>query len=345
MSTTTMMRRPNLQDLVKEAMEGTAQRVDLSIEATRQHSGQVKTAAAAPQPRDVTPTEYVDKLAAALEYLAKQAEEEGPGHGPGALEVTHARGGENNMTPSGQGKAKEAPPMNPPSASSGEPHDPATGLETNAKTKHPEQPADPVNGKTASADDILARNLARMGLAKIASPSLLERNMARLGLSKVAEDRIDPAQISAGAAKSQGATPPEGAGPSGVDVPAEPADVNSQKRLISSNEAAINYTKREAKADPKSDAEKLLNEPVLSSSTDSTLQKALEHTNEAGTKISSAKSLTKTAAAQALLQKLAEEVESEKSKGEKKEKRSGMSGLQTPSGQSGFSASQMGGGQ
>ncbi len=170
--------------------------------------------------------------------------------------------------------------------------------------------------------------------------SVLAKNLAALGLSKLAEDAINPAKIAAGSTQT-GATPPEGATPSEEGVPSEPGDVTSQKRMVDSNDAAINYTKGQAKADPKKDVGKLLQEPPLSAAHDSTLQKTLDHTSQAGVKISH--DLTKTAAAQALLYKLAEEAcGDKKDTKKKKEKDSQMAGLSNPSGQSGFSASSMG---
>lgn len=148
-----------------------------------------------------------------------------------------------------------------------------------------------------------------------AAKALFAKNAAALGLKKVAEDAINPAQISAGAASAQGAEAPQGVSASEEGpIPAEPSDVNSQKRLIGTNDAAINYTKRQAKADPKRDLGQLITEPALSASTDKTLDIAFDNTNAAGAKIASAKKtpspaarLTKTAAAHALLLKMAEE--------------------------------------
>lgn len=136
-----------------------------------------------------------------------------------------------------------------------------------------------------------------------ASSAIYERNLALLGLHKVAEDAINPAKISAG--KTQvGATPPHGASPSEEGIPAEPSDVTSQKRkMVDSNMAAINYTKRDAKADPKADLRDVHGEPALSASTDTVLNQALDHTQEAGAKISSAN--VKLAAARALVAKIA----------------------------------------
>ena len=139
-------------------------------------------------------------------------------------------------------------------------------------------------------------------------------NPSGMGEAKTAEDAINPAQISGGQAPAQGATPPPGAVASGEGAPSEPADVNSQKNLISSNEAAINYTKKDAKGDPKSDLKDVLTEPALSAGTDKTLQQTLDHTEQAGAKISSAQKVpqpeinatAKVARARAVLAKLAE---------------------------------------
>jgi len=129
--------------------------------------------------------------------------------------------------------------------------------------------------------------------------------------AKQAEDALNPAQISSGKA-----APPE-ASASEMAVPAEPSDVTSQKRLVDSNQAAINYTKGQAKKDPISDVSEVLDEKPMD---DNTLQKTLDHTGAAGVKMSSARKVAqdtiKVAAARALLTKLAKEVDS-KSKKEK----------------------------
>ena len=326
--TATMQRRPSLHDLVKEAMEGTANKVNISLEAARiagEPAEPVKTAEV--QPQESVPTEYCEKLASALDYLSKQAGEGsllGPGKGPNALPVLKAEASSKPIEPNSQGEGKTKIPEHPASAASGVAKDPATGLETNAKMQHKEQPADPMNGgKTASAqapaavvDELLKKNMDRLfGKTASAEPpaappapapadDILSRNLARLGIQKTAEDAINPAHITGGAA-----VPPE-ASASGEKVPSEPADVNSQKNLIGSNEAAINFTKGEAKRDPKSDAGKVWTEPALSAATDKTLQEAFAHTGAAGVKISH--QLSKTAAAQAMLERMVEEVENSK---------------------------------
>ena len=167
--------------------------------------------------------------------------------------------------------------------------------------------------------------------------SIYARNLMALGLYKQAEDAINPAKIAGGAAPAQGETPPPGAAPSEEGVPSEPSDVNKQKAMVDSNQAAIDYTKAKAKADPKSDMKDVLKEPALSAATDKTLGKVLDHTD--GAKISH--DLTRVAAARAVLSKLAETAGC----ASKKEKKSAMptqggSMPITPADASNFQASQ-----
>lgn len=470
---TTMMHRPSYSDLVKEAMEGTAAKLDINSELQRHYPSQEQTKQASAALK-FTSDEHINKLAGALEFLAKEATETtpGPGVGPGALPVEAAQsyGPQFDTKHTGQATPRHQVPMSPPMASSGVAPDAATGLETNVDMQHDEQPVDPMHNEKTSA--VHARN--RAVLAKLANKAgLVQRaragaakaygrgkelltgskikglkgdlrtaaqadadalqaarkkqkiiesgmgkaraagdagkstlrtltplrdqarsaarsadkanwkatgaardavrsetrkvrgaratlglaglgatgaagygltrekeahvsNLLRLGLRKQAEDAINQASISAGTAAATGATPPPGVSASEEGVPSEPSDVNAQKSLISSNQSAIDYTKRQAKADPKKDAGHVLAEPALSSSTDPTLNNAFAHTQEAGAKI--AADLTRVAAAQALLQKLA--AEGQKKKMKEKDSMAGGD-LSTPAGQSGFTASNM----
>jgi len=76
---------------------------------------------------------------------------------------------------------------------------------------------------------------------------------------------------------------------SGEGVLSEPGDVTSQKNMIASNMAAINYTRREAKAGAKRDVNKYLDQPALTAAGDAVLARSLEHTNSAGAKIAGVK--------------------------------------------------------
>jgi len=169
------------------------------------------------------------------------------------------------------------------------------------------------NAELGGGGDELEFKTAAARMAKAAkagkTASVYERNLAALGLKKTAEDAIFPAQISAGTIKDIGPNPPDGASESGEEQPPEPSDVDSQKRMLESSQAAINYTRREAKADPKKDLGAVVNEPALSASKDDVLQRVFEHTNEAGAKIASAQSaqLVQIAAARAVMEKVAQQ--------------------------------------
>lgn len=74
---------------------------------------------------------------------------------------------------------------------------------------------------------------------------------------------------------------------------------NQARRLISSNEAAINATKRDAKGPVKTELSQVLEEPALNASTDPVLNHNLQNTGKAGVKIA--------AQARAILEKVAQQ--------------------------------------
>ena len=316
---------------------------------------QAKTAAIA-EP-DSIPTDYCEKVAEALDYLSKEAAIQisagtssgvGPGEGPNALAVSTPSSKDSPIGPGQQGQGRTQPPKDPPMAAFSDSKSPANAMATNIDMQHGEQPVDPMHNEHASIAAQKTAELENKNLAvlrKLAKPetkeeerhedheaaespkkekeeekkasTLLLKNLEKLGLKKTAEDAINPAQISGGKAEATGAEAPVGVSAAGEGpIPSEPSDVNSQKRLISSIDAAINYTKGEAKADPKKDLGHILTEPALSSATDKTLAEAFDSTAKAGVKIASEK-MVKTAAAHALLTKLAAEVASDKAKKEK----------------------------
>ena len=92
--------------------------------------------------------------------------------------------------------------------------------------------------------------------------------------------------------------------------------------MVGSNDAARHYTKGQAYANRKEDLGQYFKEPALSAAHDSVLEAAFGHTGQAGPKIASAEGAdqppppaevsVKTAAASALLTKLAAQVEAEK---------------------------------
>jgi hypothetical protein len=114
---------------------------------------------------------------------------------------------------------------------------------------------------------------------------------------KAAEDAINPANISGGGGKPLLQT--ESGVPNalmqgsevGNNTPRETAPTSGEgggRELLSSVEAAINATKRQAKQQNKGALAEVLSEPAMSSAHDKTLAQSLDNTSSAGVKISSA---------------------------------------------------------
>jgi hypothetical protein len=100
-------------------------------------------------------------------------------------------------------------------------------------------------------------------------------------------------------------------------VPSQPGEVSKQEALINSLQAAMDYTKQQAKAVPAERMGEVLSEPAQKKSTDPVLHENLDAASGAGVKLSS---VEKRAAARALLQKIAEEGAKEDASPEEKEK-------------------------
>jgi len=332
---TTMIGRPSLQELMASAMEGTMDKVAVSVEASRQLGEERQKEAA--QSSDYISTEMASKLAGAMSYIAKLAQEgqvQVVGEGPGALDVMASNKTDKMPGPGDQGQATAAhqapmnPPLQPEKKQTGKAN---TGLQTNDETHLPPYPTEPIKNQQAAVQPPSAIPEATDMTAKSAS---VRRVLGAIGklkktssvagapvaiLRKLAEDAINPAQVS-----GKKEVPPP-ATQVGEGTPAEPSDVTSQKSMISSNQSAIGYKKVQAKKDPISDVEQVVTEPAMSASTDSTLQQTLDHTQEAGAKISMAKNAHQIAAARALLMKLAQEEEQKKEE-EKKDEESKENG-------------------
>lgn len=319
------------------AAEG-ARQVGLSEGTSKEASASVDTG------EETVSTEFATKLASAVEYalpeIVKAASIQISGGGrtnpaappPGVSASQQSQ--TQIFTPSGQGKGHAQPPVNPPEQKA------VAGAATQlANTAHHHVPGTQTTamsggqGKTAGVSDITKARLAKVAGVKAAefppkkddgekkddkggekkAPPFAKKDDDKkeasapatlvdhfLTSTKVAEDAINPAKISAGAA-----VPPDTSAseePGGQPVAGAPQGPSS---LVGSNESARNYKKGTAYAPRKAELKKYFNEPALTSSTDSTLQKAFAHTGEAGVKISSAGQV-KTAAARALLKKMAE---------------------------------------
>jgi hypothetical protein len=276
----------------------------------------------------------------------KLAEEVGPGHGPNALGVSQATasGKLPDAGQTGQATPAHVPPKNPGTHKPSEtPHGPANALDDNASMKHPEQPVKVSSAPIAAIRKMASSNSGAPAAPPPPPPAGIKQASAKpaaagvdprlvdffLATVKTAEDAINPAHITAGAAvpPDTSASGESGGAPAGGQ-PQGPTG------LIGSNEAAINYTKREAKAHVKPELGKVLTEPALSAAHDSTLGKVLSHTSQAGVKISQAQPVShslRTLGARALLEKFAEEAcPPEDKKKKSKESMGGMGTYQAP---------------
>ncbi len=333
--------RMTIQQMIKAAGQAAQDHAVVTQEATRQLAGDthapVAVKMASVHEEESISTEYVEKLAAALEFVldnsrideevepVKEAAAPGPGTGPNHLTTLEGPGGKNTIAPNQQGSAtpghqvpKRTGLVNP----GNQPAGPSTALETNK----------PVAGtqkvSSVSIADLRKVAGAKGGAEKVIAPVAKEASLVDAFISTVkqAEDAINPAHISAGSADSAAlrvsASGEDGGAPAG-GKPQGPTG------LVASNDSARNYTRGDAKAQVKPQLAKVLSEPALSSAHDNVLQKSFKHTGQAGVKISSS---LKTASAKALLEKLAEEAaEAAKAgKDKKKESAGGMSSFSAP---------------
>jgi hypothetical protein len=368
-----MAERPTLQDMIKSAMAGTVARVNVNDEAARQlavHQGEdpEKVASVDDLPDHYT-TDHIEKMASALDYIAgeiKVADEgnvQQPGQGPGALDVLEATSSEENIDAGEAGRAitqhlpKDDPPQQKEEVQVGKAN---TGMETNDGTMHPEQPVKPIVNQNASITPAnplstpttqtkeSSVNLGVANFERLKKVSELHGKYSKnkeAGVNvalirKLAEDALSPAGIEAGKQDMPDYSASE------QSVPAQPADVKRQARsMLGSNEAAIGYTKQEAKADPIGDVNQVLAQPAMTRKNDPVLHKVLDNTGAAGVKISSVNDSVKVAAARALLSNMMDKAAAEKeeqSEDKKKEKASQMGAApSSPSAASGFTASSL----
>lgn len=179
--------RPTLQDMLKAAMDGTMSRVRISEEARRFQGnlGEKTAEAAPPQHQEKVSSAYVGQLANALDYLSQEFNKEAstappahiteniqaPGKGPGALEVTQAVA--SKSLPDHKGQGTQVVPMHPGSEKVHAPEHGQTAAETNMDSPPGGNAKAPMTnyGKQASAEDLFAANLERLGLGKEAAGS------------------------------------------------------------------------------------------------------------------------------------------------------------------------------
>jgi len=284
-----MAARPRaLNDMLKQAMSSAMSRNKIAEEARRQLDNlgepEEKTANAQPELEAVVPTEYVEKLAEASDYVLELLKQGAglpesivaPGKGPNALEVTQTEGEGPALEPNAGQAGTNQVPMDPPT----EKFNPFDGGKTQMKTDMDHAPGagdPPVSGSTKNAAALI-RQLHEQE-KQAAGPA------AFLRMVKKAEDAINPANISSPSVNP--AAPPEGVSETGTSGP--PAE--GKGRVPETADGVAGYTRRDAKAPEKKDMGPLLDEPMMSSSGDSVLDDTLKHTDEAGAKVAAARAL------------------------------------------------------
>ncbi len=163
-----------------------------------------------------------------------------------------------------------------------------------------------VNPDTALETDINAPPGGSEDWTKTDKMKQAQVSRVRSIMAKMAEEGTNPAKVQA---KHSDVPPPATQAEEGV--PSQPGEVTKQKSMVSSNAAAINYVKQQAKAVPKARMGEVLSEPAQKKSTDPVLHENLDATSGAGVKV---------AAARMLLQKIAEDGAKEDASPEEKEK-------------------------
>lgn len=319
--------RPSLQQLVLSTLGGAVSRTKLAEEAARQqahsdgdeddkcekcHKEKDACSCGKTASASSVSTEYTNKVANALDFLADvlSKEAEGtttnkPGEGPGALQVSESISGSPPSEDVGKATAKNTVPANPPEEKAHPAEQSATAMATNDHSPPGAGAAKTPEKVAASPEDLLAKNLEVLGVKVATAPSaedLLARNLEVVGV-KVAEDAANPAHVSAGSAVAPEAS--ASGQPGGQPVAGAP---KGPTHGISSNQAAIDLTRGQAYANRAADMKQWLTEPMDSKAHDKVLANAFAHTSEAGPKIAEAQ--TKTAAAKALLSQLAAQVQS-----------------------------------
>lgn len=215
--------------------------------------------------------------------------------------------GESGAATPGHQSPKDTAPNEKPNQ-----QDAATAMETNEGMMMPDQPEDVLKQAASMSPtfqalayggephplDVVTGLLEKAAHSGIPPKTAMFMIRKRLGddYVKVAEDAINPASVSGGTApllqSSAGVPSPLMQGSEvGENTPRDTAPTSGEgggRELLSSVEAAINATKRQAKAQNRSALSEVLSEPAMSSAHDKTLQKSLDNTSNAGVKISSA---------------------------------------------------------
>ena len=253
-----------------------------------------------------TSSDRVEKLASAVEYIdhalsmgrvpagrikTAMPEEQvaGVGIGPNTL-PNNMEGMPTEKMPAqigGSGATSVSIPTSPPQEAGANPKAAQSSMGTD-KDKRPGGNEVPGSGLLGSKPGVMVQPGGGSPVAKMKQAML--RKIAAPGT----ESAMDGTTASITTPKTS-ALPEDQ--PSQV---ARPAEVTSQERMIASNESAIGFTKRDAKAVPKKRMGEVLDEPAQSKAGDSALQDALgaELVSRGGAKIASAQHLVQKIASE-----------------------------------------------
>jgi hypothetical protein len=266
---------------------------------SEEEAEKTKTASAGPA--------YIEKLASAVEYIAshldtvefpnkgllqKAAEQggspQGAGKGEGALKVTEAIGGQQNYNMGHAHNTEASKSTAHTSLSGAHEGDGKTQLDNDMHNA-------PGGGNIAPTAKYPAKGPLVAGPSAGGSKEKAAAALRQAVLRKLAGEDVMKANIEA----ERSADPLAGMGQlqsfdSNQPAPHQAGDAtggsgNQARRLIASNQAAIDATKRDAKGPVKSQLSEVLDEPALTSSTDPVLENNLQNTGKAGVKIAAAR--------------------------------------------------------
>ena len=186
-------------------------------------------------------SELVEKVASAVDYLARNIDQ-----------VNWAKVAQEAPEPlMGAGIGATAVPTNMDSPTPGEQSD-NSGQAQNQPTFKPKDEAGTQQGQVNPQTALPTNQMETPG-GPGEQPQLMEQAKTAAQIRRVrmmwkqAADAENPASLNAGVEPSE----PPLASASEENVPAQPPAVNQQRRLIDTNQAAIDYTKGQAKAEPK----------------------------------------------------------------------------------------------
>lgn len=254
---------------------------------------------------------YIEKLASSLEFVAsnfhtielpssalqkaaQEASPQGPGKGPGALELHTSIGGtqeyrKNHPRTEDAAASQADSPLHAarPGTSKTQLHntiDNAPG-QNSGSVPHAKYPAKgPLT--TGQHKEASMSPLRRAVLAKLAGEDVMK---ATISASRTSDPWPGGSELTV---TDSTQSSPHQAGDHGSGFG------NQARRLIASNQAVINATKRDAKGPVKNQLHEVLEEPALNAGTDSKLQENLRNTGKAGVKIAAARAVLEKVAAQ-----------------------------------------------